>query len=66
MGKAEEKEDVLQLEKAASKNKSAYTATIPTYQIAGVATLVNKNADKRTEAICFFFMRVFSFNILYF
>ena len=34
VGKAEEKEDVLQLEKAASKNKSAYTATIPTYQIA--------------------------------
>ena len=28
VGKAEEKEDVLQLEKAASKNKSAYTATI--------------------------------------
>ena len=34
VGKAEEKEDVLQLEKATSKNKSAYTATIPTYQIA--------------------------------
>lgn len=34
VGKAEEKEDVLQLEKATSKNKFAYTATIPTYQIA--------------------------------
>lgn len=34
VGKAAEKEDILQLDQTASKNKSAYTATIPTYKIA--------------------------------
>ncbi len=34
VGKAEKKESVLHLEKAAGHNKSLYTATIPTYQIA--------------------------------
>lgn len=34
VGKAEEKEAVLQLEKASSPNKSSYTAAIPAYKIA--------------------------------
>lgn len=49
VGKAEQREQVLQLEKASGKNKSSYMATIPTYRIAVNTTRASEFLENSKE-----------------